>query len=90
MRIVLTFILAVLLCMFSISAIAQEIPNTATGVQVATESGIPNMATEGEDVNGRAVKLDKKGDEEGTELTPVERRIIVRYAIISNAPALGN
>ena len=76
--------------MTSISAIADEIPNTATGVEVATESGIPNMATEGEDVNGRPQKLDKKGDEDGTHLNPVERRIIIRDAIISNAPALGN
>ena len=90
MRIVLTFILAVLLCMSSISAIADEIPNTTTEPNVATESAIPNMATEGEDLNGRAVKLDKKGDEDGTHLNPVERRIIIRDAIISNAPALGN
>jgi hypothetical protein len=69
-------------------AAGDSIPNMAT--QPVAEEGIPNLVTEDADTNGRATHLDNKGDEEGDELNPVERRIIILDAIISNAPALAN
>ena len=82
--------LAVLLCTFSFAIAGQGIPNLATDEEIVAE-GIPNMATEDKlPVNGRPQKLDKIGDEDGEEINPVERTIIIRDAIRSNAPALGN
>ena len=54
------------------------------------ESSIPNMAQPDEDVNGRPQKMDTRGDTEGTNLTPVERTIIYRDAVISNRPNMQN
>ena len=60
--------------------------NTVTGDEqpATTETGIPNFTIQDKDVNGRPQHMDKTGGKEGDELTPVERRIIVRDAIISN------
>ena len=88
MRIVLSFVLVALLCMSSVSAIAEEIPNM-TEPQVVAEAAIPNTATEDADVNGRPQKLDTD-DRTGEDLNPVERKIIRQDTIISNAPALAN
>ncbi|GAF95066.1 unnamed protein product [marine sediment metagenome] len=54
------------------------------------ESEIPNTTILTEDTNGRPQKLDKRGDEDGTDLNPTERRIIIRDAVISNRPMLAD
>ena len=90
MRTVVLF-LAIILCSFSIAIADDGIPNlTLSEPQITgTQSKIPNAAVVEEDANGRAAKLDKKGDQDGTELTPVERKIVVRDSIITNAPTVG-
>lgn len=87
---IICLVLAVFLCT-SLIAIADEgIPNLATE-QETVQSGIPNMASEDKlPINGRPQKLDNLGDKDGDEINPVERRIIIRDAIRSNAPAIGN
>ena len=54
------------------------------------EGAIPNLTQEEPtDTNGRVTQLDT--EKEGDQLNPVERTIIVRDAIITNAPTmLGN
>jgi len=86
-------LLSFILCSFPTLAVADGIPNlTDSNQRVAVEdSKIPNAAAEKDHgTNGRPQKLDKRGNVAGDELNPVERRIITRDAIISNAPALAN
>ena len=92
MRVILILIVALFLCMSTAVADQKGIPNlTLSEPEITgTQGKIPNTATvDKSDVNGRAVKLDTKGDQEGTQLNPVERRIIIRDTIITNAPTTG-
>jgi len=87
--------LIILIVMFigvsAASSMAQEgstIPNTTIG-QAEDTGAIPNLTEDPNDTNGRAAHLDT--EKEGDQLNPVERTIIIRDAIITNAPTmLGN
>ena len=66
--------------------------NYVTGDQdqvVAYKSKIPNATQQDEDVNGRPQHMDTD-DRDAEQLNSVERRIISRDTVISNAPALVN
>ena len=91
MRTLAVLFLSVFLCMSIAVAQEQGIPNmTLSEEQITgTQATIPNTTTMEENTNGRAVKLDKRGGKHGTDLTPVERRIIIRDTFVTNAPTMG-
>ena len=89
-KLCLTILIVMFIGVSAVSSMAQEgsIPNTTIG-QTEDTGAIPNLTEDPNDTNGRAAHLDT--EKEGDQLNPVERTIIIRDAIITNAPTmLGN